>query len=161
MNVSSVVKKIYNNEQWTTNNERWCKTNPIKANDKIGNMNVSIAIIKNYDKKQWTINNERYSKQTQTSLSSNVAVGDPIQTRSAAQIPMGELLGIFKPETNQTLSWAQSWVCRRAQSNGPISNARYLSSIFSLLPSVFCLLFSVLRPLFPDEAQILKFAPQK
>jgi len=27
---------------------------------------------------------------------------NPIQTRNAAQIPMGELLGIFKPGTNQT-----------------------------------------------------------
>ncbi len=35
MNITSFLTKDYNNEQRTMNNERLCKTNPIKANFKL------------------------------------------------------------------------------------------------------------------------------
>ena len=70
------------------------KTNPNKPKVKIGKMNLTSFITMNYE--QRTMNDEKNKpKQSQTK---------PIQTRSAAEIPTGELLGILKPGTNQTQS---------------------------------------------------------
>ncbi len=44
MNVNSVLTKYYNNEQRTMNNERLCKTNPIKPNFKGKKMLLHLTI---------------------------------------------------------------------------------------------------------------------
>jgi len=87
------------------------KTNPNKPKVKIGKMNVTSFITMSYEQRtmndeknkpkqsqtnpippaRYAIRNTRYEIQTQT---------NPIQSRSAAQIPTAELPGIFKPATN-------------------------------------------------------------
>jgi len=50
------------------------KTNPNKANVKIGKIHISIAKTNDYGNEQQTTNNERYSKQTQTKPISEVPI---------------------------------------------------------------------------------------
>jgi hypothetical protein len=62
-------------------------------------INVSSVFTKDYQKRS---SPRTLQKQSQS---------NPIQTRSAAQIPTGELLGIFKPGTNQTQFQTFCWRC--------------------------------------------------
>ncbi len=62
MNVSLAITRNYNNEQRTMNNERLCKTKPIKPNSRKARMDVSLAITRNYNNEQRTMNNERLCK---------------------------------------------------------------------------------------------------
>ena len=78
----------------------------IKPNFLDALMNVTLYPETNYERKGLYGWRKNKAKQTQPVVSlpalSKVEVSNLIQTRSAAQIPTGELLGIFKPGTNQT-----------------------------------------------------------
>jgi len=118
MNVNKELTRNYEKRTLGEHGKNEPKTNPIKANFQRAQMNVNSLITKDYRKKDdFAVrknkpNSNPISSKAKMNVNffstkdyenkSNWALGEnkPNQTRSGAEIPTGELLGILKPGTN-------------------------------------------------------------
>jgi len=122
MNVNSILTKDYERNDIFAVPENKANTKPNKANLQNAQMNVTVFYTKEYENKSnWAICEnkansnpisvkpkmdvnlyviEDYENETTLSPQKNKPNQSQFQTRSEAEIPTGELLGILKPGTN-------------------------------------------------------------